>query len=106
MVAPAAVGLGAALLLADGRGLALLWLLVALLVALLVWVRNVYGVVVLLVAGAGVVAVTWWAPPLAQSVLALLVAWLLLLAAPRPLLELWGRGARGGGAPTPTSWPA
>jgi hypothetical protein len=94
-LAPAVVGLGAALLLADGRGLALLWLLVALLVALLVWVRNVYGVVVLVVAGAGVVAVTWWAPPLAQSVLALLVAWLLLLAAPRPLLELWGRGARG-----------
>ena len=29
------------------------------------------------------------------AVLALLVAWLLLLAAPRPLLELWGRGARG-----------
>ena len=42
--------------------------------------------VVLVVAGAGVVAVTWWAPPLAQSVLALLVAWLLLLAAPRPLV--------------------
>ena len=94
-LAPAGVGLGAALLLADGRGLALLWLLVALLVSLLVWVRNGYGVLVLLAFGAGVVAATWWAPPLAQSVLAHLVAWLLLLAAPRPLLELWGRGARG-----------
>lgn len=93
-LAPAVVGLGAALLLADGRSLALLWLLVALLAALLLLVRNVYGVVVLVLAGAGVGAVTWWADPALQSVLAYLVAWLLLLAAPRPLLELGARGAR------------
>ena len=93
-LAPALVGLAAALLLADGRSLALLWLLVLLLAALLLLVRNGYGGVVLLLGAASVAAVTWWATPGVQSALAYLLAWVLLLAAPRPLLELWGRGAR------------
>jgi len=93
--APAVVGLGAALLLADGRSLGLLWLLVLLLAGLLLWVRNGYGLLVVLGAGAGLAAVSWYADPRLQSLLAYLVAWVLLLAAPRPLLELLGAGARG-----------
>ena len=91
---PALLGLGAALLLADGRSVGLLWLLVLVLGALLVWVRNVYGFVVVVVAGAGVLALSWYAGGTVQSVAAYLVAWLLLLAAPRPLVELLASGRR------------
>lgn len=93
-LAPAALGVGAALLLDAGRGVALLWLVLLLLAALLVWVRNLYGVLILLVAGVGVGLLTWYAAPQLQSVAAYLVAWLLLLAAPRPVLELVGEGRR------------
>jgi hypothetical protein len=41
-----------------------------------------------LVAGAGLFAVTWWAPPEVQLLAAYVVTWFLLLAAPRPVVEL------------------
>ena len=91
-LAPALLGLLAAYLLAAGRGVALLWLLVLLLAALLLWVRNVYGLGVVLLAGVGLFALTWWGSEQVQSVAAYLVTWLLLLSAPRPLVELLGRG--------------
>ena len=80
-LAPAAVGVGAALLLAAGRGVTMLWLLLLLMAALLVWIRNVY-----------VGLLTWYGDPELQSVVAYLIAWLLLLSAPRPLVELLGTG--------------
>lgn len=91
---PALLGLGAALLLAAGRSVGLLWLVLVVLAVLLVWVRNVYGFIVVVVAGGGVLALTWYADPSLQSVAAYLLAWLLLLAAPRPLLELLASGRR------------
>ena len=91
-LAPAAVGVGAALLLAAGRGVAMLWLLLLLLAALLVWVRNLYGLATVLVAGAGTALLTWYGAPGTQAVVAYLLAWVLLLAAPRPLVELLGTG--------------
>ncbi len=93
-LAQAAVGVGAALVLASGRGVLLLWLLLLLLVALLLWVRNWYGVLTLVVAGVGVGLLTWYADPEVQALVAYLVAWLLLLAAPRPVLELLRDGRR------------
>ena len=93
-LAPAAVGVGAALLLASGRGVLMLWLLLLLLVALLVWVRNWYGALTLVLIGAGIGLLTWYAEPEVQAVVAYLVAWLLLLAAPRPVLELLTAGRR------------
>ncbi len=93
-LAPAAVGVGAALVLASGRGVALLWMVLLLLVALLLWVRNWYGVLTLVVAGVGVGLLTWYADPEVQAVAAYLVAWLLLLSAPRPVLELVTAGRR------------
>lgn len=100
-LAPALVGLGAALLLADGRSLAMLWAVVVLLLGVLAWIRNLYGLVVVLVVGAVVLLVTWYADARTQSALALLLAWLLLLAAPRPLVELLvgGRAGRRGSDP-------
>ena len=95
-LAPALLGLLAAYLLGDGRGVGLLWLLVLLLAGLLVWVRNGYGLLVVLLGGASLFALTWWGSVTAQSVAAYLVAWVLLLAAPRPLLELLASGGRRG----------
>jgi hypothetical protein len=95
-LAPAMLGLVAALLLANGRSVALLWLLVLLTAALILWVRNGYGVLVLLVGGTGVFLLTWYGGSTVQSVAAYLIAWLLLLAAPRPLVELLGAGRRRG----------
>jgi hypothetical protein len=93
-LAPAAVGVGAALLLAGGHGVAMLWLTLLLLGALLLWVRNWYGVLTLLAAGVGIGLLTWYAAPGVQAAVAYLVAWLLLLAAPRPVLELLTAGRR------------
>lgn len=95
-LAPAALGLLAALMLADGRSVGLLWLLVAISAVLILWVRNGYGLLVLLAGGAGVVLVTWYGDGQVQSVAAYLITWLLLLAAPRPLVELLRDGKRRG----------
>ena len=95
-LAPAGLGLVAALLLAAGRSVGLLWLLVLLALALLLWVRNGFGFLVLLAGGAGVLLLTWYAAGTVQSVAAYLIAWLLLLAAPRPLVELLAAGRRRG----------
>ncbi len=100
-LAPAALGLGAALLLADGRALLLLWSLVVMLVGVLLWIRNAFGLLVVLVVGTAVALVTWYAGARTQTAAALLVTWLLLLAAPRPLVELLvaGRAGRRGSDP-------
>jgi Peptidase M50B-like len=95
-LAPAALGLLAALLLAGGRSVGLLWLLVVLAALLILWVRNGYGFLVLLVGGIGVFVVTWYGDGQVQSVVAYLLTWLLLLAAPRPLVELLRAGRRRG----------
>lgn len=100
-LAPAALGLLAALMLAAGRSVGLLWLLLALLAALIVWVRNGYGFLVLLVGGGSVVLLTTYAGPQVQSVAAYLLTWVLLLAAPRPLLELLSRRRGRGGRTDP-----
>jgi hypothetical protein len=94
-LAPAVVGLGAALLLADGRALGLLWGSVLLLALLLLWIRNGFGLLVVLGLGAAVALVGWYAEPRLASALAFLLAWLLLLASPRPLLELLAAGRSG-----------
>lgn len=85
---PAVLGLGAALLLARGHAVLLLWLLVAVLAGMLLMIRNLYGLLVLALGLGGLAAASWYLPPLQQSWLAYLVTWFLLLAAPRPVWEL------------------
>jgi Peptidase M50B-like len=48
-----------------------------------------------LVTGAALLAVSWWLPDTAQALVAYLVTWFLLLAAPRPVLELQAARRRG-----------
>lgn len=85
---PAALGLGAAALVAAGRSVLLLWLLLAVLAGMLLLVRNLFGLWVVLVGGAGVAAVSWYATPTVQTAVACTLAWFWLLAAPRTVLEL------------------
>ena len=87
-LAPAVAGLGAALLLASGHSLALLWLAVAWLSLMLVQIRNAYGVLVLLVCGIAAGLASWYLSGATLSLLAYLLTWVLLLAAPKPVLEL------------------
>lgn len=92
--APGLLGLGAALLLAQGRAVLMLWLLVGALAGMLLMIRNLFGLAVL---AAGLLAMgtaSWFLPPLQQSWMAYLVTWFLLLAAPRPVLELAHRHPR------------
>lgn len=93
---PALLGLLAAVLLAAGRGVGLLWLLVLMTAAMVLWVRNGYGFLVLLIGGAAVLVLTWYSDGTVQSVAAYLITWLLLLAAPRPVIELLAAGRRRG----------
>ena len=87
-VGPALLGLGAAALLAAGHAVALLWAVLALLALLLVQIRNWFGLWSVLVSGAVVLAVSELLPGQAQSAFAYLLAWFLLLSAPRPVVEL------------------
>jgi Peptidase M50B-like len=87
-VGPGVIGLGAAALLGAGHAVALLWLTLVLLALLLMQIRNWFGLFSVLVTGFAVLAVSWWAPEQAQSAFAFLVVWFLLLAAPRPVIEM------------------
>jgi hypothetical protein len=87
-VGPALVGLAAAVLLSRGYAVGLLWSLLVLLGLLLLQVRNFFGLWSVLVAGGALFAVTWWAPARVQLLAAYVVTWLLLLGAPRAVVEL------------------
>jgi len=87
-VGPALTGLAAAALLARGHAVGVLWALLVLLALLLLQIRNFFGLWAVLVAGALLVAVTRWASAEAQLLTAYVVAWFLLLGAPRAVVEL------------------
>jgi Peptidase M50B-like len=87
-VGPGLLGLGAAALIADHRAVGLLWALLILLALLLIQVRNWFGLWSILLSAAVVLGVSWWLTPQAQSAFAYVLTWFLLLAAPRPVLEL------------------
>lgn len=92
---PALLGLGSAALLAQGRAVALLWGLLVALALMLLSIRNLFGLWVIVVLGAGMVAVTR-ADPVVQSAVAFVLTWFWLLAAPRTVVELARSRRRGG----------
>ncbi|MGY0491895.1 M50 family metallopeptidase [Streptomyces sp. WG-D5] len=94
--APPLLGLGGAALLSEGHITLLLWLATALLVAMLVMIRNAYGVLTVVVAGGAFVLVSWLAGPQVQAAFAYTVVWFLLLGGVRPAFELQGKRRRGG----------
>ncbi|WP_326598904.1 M50 family metallopeptidase [Streptomyces sp. NBC_01803] len=93
--APSLLGLGGAALLSQGRITALLWGATGLLLALLVMVRNAYGMLTVLLTGAAFLLVSWLTEPDVQAGFAYLVVWFLLLGGVRPVFELQTKRRRG-----------
>lgn len=86
--APPLLGAGTAWLLAAHRVTLVLSLLLLLLVLTFLAVRNGYGALAVLLAVAGVVAVTWLGTPATRATFAYGVAWFLLFGGVRPIAEL------------------
>lgn len=93
--APSLLGLAGAWLLADGRVTALLWGATALLLAVLVMVRNAYGVLSVVVTGGVFFLVSWFTGPQVQGAFAYGAVWFLLLGGVRPVFELQAKRRRG-----------
>ncbi|HZM77001.1 MAG TPA: M50 family metallopeptidase [Candidatus Limnocylindrales bacterium] len=87
-VAPSLLGLAAVALLAAGRVTLLLWLALLLLLAVLLMIRNWYGLLAVAVTGAVVYAVSRYAAATTQTLVAYAAVWFLLLGGVRPVLEL------------------
>jgi hypothetical protein len=97
-VTPSLLGLGGAWLLAARHATFLLWLVLLLLAAAFVAIRNAYGFLAVLATAVLVFLVSRFASVRAQEVFAYLSAWFLLFGGIRPIFELQRRRRRGGGA--------
>lgn len=86
--APAVVGLAGAWLLGQGFAAGTLWALVLLCAVMLLFIRNFYGLWVVLVTGVGVAALSWLASGTVISIAAYVMVWGLLLIAPRAVVDL------------------
>jgi hypothetical protein len=93
--APSLLGLGGAVLVAADRSALMLWIAIALLVATLIHVRNVFGVFSVLATGALVGVVAWFGEPRLQDGFAAALCWFLLFGGLRAVRELQ-RGRRRG----------
>ena len=89
-LAPSLLGAGAAWLLAAHHVTAMLWLLLALLAATFLAIRNAYGVLAVLMTAGAVLAVSWFATAAIQEAFGYTAAWFLLLGGVRAVLELQG----------------
>ncbi|WP_165986117.1 M50 family metallopeptidase [Streptomyces sp. YIM 98790] len=94
--APSLLGLGGAALLGAGRITALLWGATALLLLMLVMIRNLYGVLTMVLTGALFLLVSWLTEPEVQAAFAYLAVWFLLFGGIRPVWELQRKRRRGG----------
>lgn len=97
--APSLLGVGGALLVAGDLAELMLWIALGLLAATLIHVRNLYGVLAVLVTAAAVAAVAVWGSGRLQDGFAAALCWFLLFGGLRAVRELqhgrrWGR--RGG----------
>jgi hypothetical protein len=94
-IAPSLIGVLGAWLLGGNRITLLLWLTVVLLLLMLINIRNFFGVVSLLITGAIVFAVSWFASAQVQAVFAYAGVWFLLFGGVRPVFELQWQRSRG-----------
>lgn len=92
--APPLLGLAGAALLSAGHTTALLWGATALLLAMLVMIRNAYGVLTVVLTAGVFLLVSWLAGPDVRAGFAYGVVWFLLLGGVRPVLELQLRRRR------------
>lgn len=96
-VAPSALGLGLAWLVAEGHVAVALIAALVVLAVMLVFVRNWFGLLVVGASGAGVALLVWRADPEVQEAAALAFTWLLLVGGLRTTVELWSSRRRSGG---------
>jgi len=94
-VTPSLLGAGAAWLLAAHHVTAMLWLLLALLAATFLAMRNVYGALAVLVTVGVVFTVGWFATAAIQAAFGYTAAWILLLGGGRAVIELQRHRRRG-----------
>ncbi|HEV7711222.1 MAG TPA: M50 family metallopeptidase [Asanoa sp.] len=94
-IAPSLLGLGGAFLLGGNHITLLLWVTVLLLLAMLIMIRNPYGVFSVVVTGAVVFGVSWFGSPQVQAIFAYLAIWFLLIGGVRPVGELQTLRSRG-----------
>ncbi|AXK31519.1 M50 family peptidase [Streptomyces armeniacus] len=94
--APSLLGLGGAWLLAANHITALLWGATALLLAMLVMIRNAYGVLTVVLTCGAFLLVSWLTDAQVQAAFAYGAVWFLLLGGVRPVFELQGKRRRGG----------
>jgi hypothetical protein len=94
-LSPSLLGLLGAVVLAGGRITVMLWAALALLAAMLVMIRNVFGVVSVVTTIGIVFAVSWFASAQTQAAFAYFAVWLLLVGGVRPIVELQRMRRRG-----------
>ena len=91
---PSIIGIGGAALLAAHRITLSLWIYIVLLFLMLLMIRNLYGVVTVVVTGGAAFIVSWYASPQVQATFAYFAVWLMLIGGVRPLIELAGQRRR------------
>ena len=92
---PSLLGLLGAVLLTTGRITLMLWAALAVLAAMLVMIRNVFGVLSVITTIGIIFLVTWYASAQIQAAFAYFAVWLLLLGGVRPIAELHRMRRRG-----------
>jgi Peptidase M50B-like len=95
-VGPSAFGLAAAKLISTGHSVAVLWLSLALLVLLLAFVRNVFGIVAIVITGYVIYVFARYGSVSHETMAAYGIAWLLLLGGIRSVLLHWPGGSDAG----------
>jgi Peptidase M50B-like len=88
-LSPSLIGLAGVALLAADQVTVMLWGAAALLVAMLIMIRNAYGAATLVVCGGVVVGLSLYASPGTQAAFGYAITWFLLFGAVRPVGELW-----------------
>lgn len=94
---PAVLGFVAATLLTVDRPAAVLWSVLAALALLILLIRNFFGFVSVLAAGAVIGTAAYYGDELVRYTVAYLTTWVLLFGATRPVLELARTHRRGRG---------
>jgi hypothetical protein len=94
-IAPSLIGLGGAWLLSSHRIRLTLWISIVLLLAMLLMIRNGYGMLAVVLTGGAVFLVSWYASPQVQAGFAYAGVWFLLIGGVRPIFELVGQRRRG-----------
>jgi hypothetical protein len=88
-LAPSALGLGLLTLVGAGRTAWALWVALVVVAGVLVFVRNWFGLLVVLLAGLVVALLVWRTDDPVQRFAALAIASFLLVGGPRTTVELW-----------------